>query len=106
MGMLKSAAIRGFLLLSLGLLIVGFLLAGTRNDAKEVLKVSDGVIASEELGAVGMKLLVWETQVSIVEDERDCIYQTSVRNRDFIVKCRGKYYVNWSIIDAARKQQE
>ena len=67
MGTLKSAAIRGLLPLSLGLLIVGFLLAGTRNDAKAVLKVPEGFIAEEELKTAGLRLSFWETQVAVME---------------------------------------
>lgn len=41
-----------------------------------------------------MSCVFWESRVSILDSEGECVYQTNVRNNSFIVKCNGKNYIS------------
>ena len=42
----------------------------------------------------GLRYVFWETQISFLDADNVCIYQTSVENSDFIIKYGKDYYVN------------
>ncbi len=43
-----------------------------------------------------LSYVFWESQISFLDTEGTCIYQTSVKNDKFIVKYKGEYYINES----------
>ena len=42
----------------------------------------------------GLHYVSWESQISFLDDDENCIYQTGLDNSDFIVKHKNEYYVN------------
>lgn len=82
---------------------VGALLTGTlqlrdTNDAQSVCEIPDGFVEIEKLEDAGLDSVFWESQISIIQGQA-CIYQTSVKNEDFIVKYQGKYYFNPTVLE-------
>lgn len=68
-----------------------------KDDAQVVKQVSPGfVYLSEEMVILenGLHYVSWETQISFLDSEEICIYQTGFDNSDFIVKYKDEYYVN------------
>ena len=68
-----------------------------RYDIKVVRQVPSGFISLKEAcdsteGA--LRYVFWETQLSFLDADDKCIYQTNVNNSDFIVKYRGENYIN------------
>ena len=41
-----------------------------------------------------LSYVFWETQISFLVADNHCIYQTSVRNRSFIVEYKNEYFIN------------
>jgi len=70
-----------------------------RNDAKMVFNLPPEFVSLDEVvtssdGA--LSYVFWERQISFLDSKGTCIYQTSVKNDSFIVKCNGKYYIRES----------
>lgn len=66
-------------------------------DARDVLFLPDGFIELEEAVASSderYRFVFWESQISVMS-ENVCIYQTSIRDKNFILKYKGKYYINY-----------
>jgi len=73
------------------------LVACGRDEVKVVRQVPKGFIYLEKGDnnwKNGLHYVFWETQISFVDAGRICIYQTSVKNSEFIVQYKGDYYVN------------
>ena len=69
-------------------------------DAKVVKKIPPGFIHLEMGGnrqENGLRYVAWESQISFLDADGICIYQTSFANSDFIVKFKNEYYVNEEI---------
>lgn len=41
-----------------------------------------------------LEYVFWETQISFLDEEGKAIYQSNVKNDDFIVEYNGEYYIN------------
>ena len=41
-----------------------------------------------------LRYVAWESQISFLDADDNTIYQTGFENKDFIVKYKGKYYIN------------
>jgi len=69
-------------------------------DAKVVKKIPSGFIhlwnSLDELEN-DLHYVAWESQISFLDADEVCIYQTSFANSDFIVKFEDEYYVNEEI---------
>ncbi|MNO69418.1 hypothetical protein D3C76_602720 [compost metagenome] len=86
-----------YLWLGFILLISICLTACESNDVKMVSKVPPGFISLNEaidnmkgnLDYVG-----FESQMAFIDTDNMTIYQTGFANRDFIVKYKGKLYIN------------
>lgn len=63
------------------------------NDAKTVYQIPDGFAPLKELEAAGYQCVFWENQVSVMNGQ-DCYFQTNVKDKDFIVKYQGQYYLD------------
>ena len=37
--------------------------------------------------------MFWEEQITFLDEDNTCFFQTSVKNKDFIVKYKGAYYI-------------
>jgi len=69
-------------------------------DATVVKKIPLGFIHLEKGGnrqKNGLHYVSWESQISFLDADEICIYQTSFANSDFIVKFKNEYYVNEEI---------
>jgi hypothetical protein len=90
----------GFMLLVLVVVLAacfGFVHGG--NDAKIVFDLPPGFVSLDEemtLSKDALSYVFWESQISFLDTEGTCIYQTSVKNDKFIVKYKGEYYINES----------
>ena len=88
----------------------------TWDDAKIVKEVPSGFVhlpKGRGHWENGMEWLGWETQISFLDANGVCIYQTGFDNNDFIVKYEDEYYVCeeklqeiLDIIDSSSEQQE
>ena len=77
---------------------------GRGSDAKVVREVPVGFIrlSSEAIPSYkgggdwdnGMRHVSWESVISFLDVDKECIYQTSYSNSGFIVKYNNEYYVN------------
>jgi hypothetical protein len=66
-------------------------------DSKAVSELPSGFIPlplGNEESANGLHYVPWESQISFMDADECCIYQTGFTNSDFIVKFRNEYYVN------------
>lgn len=99
----KTLIVLIFAVLILALLLNGirFLRMG-KNEAKIVPELPTGYIAVDELSAVSngkLECVCWEQQVSIVkQDSLVSIFQTDIKDSSFIVKYKGKHYINVEIL--------
>jgi len=50
---------------------------------REVIDSSDGA----------WNYMFWEEQITFFDEDSTCIFQTSVKNKDFIGKYKGAYYI-------------
>lgn len=89
------------IIVSMYFLLGGGKQMGRSNDAKTVKEVPTGFIPLPKGGGnweSGSHYIFWETEISFSDAELDaggvCIYQTNVKNSDFIVKYNNEYYVN------------
>jgi len=64
------------------------------GDADMVLKVPAGFVKLQSYLTNGLSIMPFETQIGILDAEKRYIYQTGFKNRDFIVRYDGEYYVN------------
>lgn len=93
-------AVRG---LKVATVCVGILLIGCiftqeiTYDARVVSEIPDGFISLEEIETDGFEYIFWESQISIMWNQ-SCVFQTSVQNKEFIVKYQGEYYVDPMLI--------
>jgi len=79
------------------IMICGLVLG--RNDARMVFSTpTDFVLLDEAVTASegSLRYVFWENQISFLDVENVCIYQTSVKDADFIVRYKKKYYINES----------
>ena len=98
----KVLAISISFILVIVLISIYFLLdkryqSGGRSDAKTVHKIPSGFTRLPQGGGDwenGLRYVSWESQISFLTADGNCIYQTSFDNRDFIVKYKNEYYVN------------
>lgn len=65
-----------------------------RYDANIVLKIPNGFVDLQSNLKNGLDYFAFESQIVILDADGVGIYQTSFKNRDFIVKYKGDYYVN------------
>lgn len=75
-----------------------------RNDAKKYnaktvsnlplgfVSLNDAITSSE--GA--LSYVCWETQISFLDSNETCVYQTDIKDDSFIVKYKGNYYISKS----------
>lgn len=85
------------LLIMVVVLVLICILERGRNDAKRVLFLPSSFISLDEAMTSSegdLRRVFWETQISFMNANDTCIYQTSVKNDSFIVKYKGKYYIN------------
>ena len=83
--------------ISLCFLLNGGFRVSTSNDAKSVREIPRGFVHLPNGGANwdnGMRYILWESQISFLDVDGNCIFQTDISNRDFIVKYKKEYYVN------------
>ena len=59
-----------------------------------------------ELSYGELNYFFWETQISIIDSDNNCIFQTSVKDKDFIVKYKGNYYIGEEYIGVFAKYIE
>ena len=67
------------------------------NDAKVVRNIPTGFVHLPKGGGDwdnGLHYVSWETQISFLDKDGACIYQTGFNNSDFIVKYKNEYYVD------------
>jgi hypothetical protein len=83
------------------------------SDAKVVRQIPSGFILLPKGGGDwdnGLHYVSWESQISFLDSDENCIYQTGFDNRDFIVKYKNEYYVNedkiLELIDSANSSFE
>lgn len=87
------------LLIVAAVLVLVYGLLQGRNDAKMVFKLPDGFVSLEEVinsSEGALNYVFWESQISFLDAKGTCIYQTGVKNDNFIVKYKGKYYISES----------
>lgn len=69
-----------------------------KNRVKKVDRVPEGFVAVEELEALSggeLRCLFWENQISVLRgDGTNCIFQTEINDKSFIVQYNGEYYIN------------
>jgi hypothetical protein len=97
---------------SLVILVVCALILFTscgKDDAKVVREIPAGFIQLPKGGgnwANGLHYVAWESQISFLDIDEKCVYQTGFNNSDFIVKYKNEYYVNenefWELVDMAK----
>lgn len=78
-------------------LVLIFVLTQGRNIGKVVFNLPDGFVLLDEAIDSSESIfsyVFWESQISLLDADGICIYQTSVRNDDFIVKYKEEYYVS------------
>lgn len=99
--MKKSTAVCCVLVMCLVILVAAFGVTAWigSGDAKVVYRLPEGFISLDELQTVSdgrLSYIFWESQICIFEEEdkTGTYYQTSVRDKDFIVKFKGDYYIN------------
>ncbi len=66
-------------------------------DAKVVSKIPANFILIDDAIASDLKdmrYVFFESQIAFCNSSDECVYQTDVRNSDFIVKYKDKYYIN------------
>jgi len=64
-------------------------------DAKAVKEIPNGFVFLEEDNLDnGLHYVAWESQISFLNADGICIYQTGYDNSDFIVKYKKEYYIN------------
>ena len=85
-----------FMIIIAVVLILVFINAYSRNDFHTVLKLPEKFVHLEKGGYWGdnLRYVVWETQISFLDTSGITIYQTSITNRDFIVRYKGEIYIN------------
>lgn len=87
------------LLLAMLIIVALYLLftyIGKQNEPYVVSEVPQGYVSLNDLiESTGNKIgyIFWESQIAIT-NERECIYQTNVKDKDFIVKYQEQYYIN------------
>ncbi|MCL2087084.1 MAG: hypothetical protein FWH05_05765 [Oscillospiraceae bacterium] len=67
------------------------------SDAKIVKEIPIGFVYLPKNGGNwgnGLHYVPWETQISFLDIDDNCIYQTGFDNSDFIVKYGKEYYIN------------
>lgn len=67
------------------------------DEVKEVRKIPKGFVSLNKGGddeENGLSFVLWESQVSVLDADESCIYQTSIGNSNFIVKYNEDLYVN------------
>ncbi|SMC78467.1 hypothetical protein [Papillibacter cinnamivorans] len=67
-----------------------------RNDAKTVFNLPSGFVSLDEeitSSEGALRYVFWESRISFLNADNICIYQTGVKNDDFIVKYNGNYYI-------------
>lgn len=67
------------------------------SDAKMVREIPEGFVLLPKEGGGwenGLRYVPWESQISFLDANDNCIYQTDFSNSDFIVKYQNEYYVN------------
>jgi len=72
-------------------------IVGGSSDAKVVGEIPSGFIHLPKGGGNwdnGLHYVSWETQISFLDANGACIYQTGFDNSDFIVKYKKEYYIN------------
>lgn len=87
------------LFICLNLLIICFPVSCKGGDAKEVYTLPDGFVSQIELNNREDKILrivLWEQdiQVSFMDSDNICIYQTNGRDSSLVVKYKKEYYIN------------
>lgn len=93
----KRISICIIIAIALAMLTVISLLAYGINDAKTKLFVPQGFVSLSEWIADSdgaFDYVFWESQISILDAQGKCIYQTDVKDDAFIVKYRGEYFVD------------
>jgi hypothetical protein len=91
----KRITITLLVITAVAVLICG--LVRENNDVKTVFSLPPGFIPLEDVIASSegvLSCVFWESQISLLNSEGTCVYQTSVRNSNFIVKYNGKNYIN------------
>jgi len=74
-----------------------FLISCGGSDAKVVRKIPSGFVHLPKGGGDwnnGLHYVSWESQISFLDSDKNCLYQTGFNNKDFIVKYKNEYYVN------------
>ena len=63
---------------------------------KNVFKIPEGFILLDDViyPMTDVNCVCWESQISFTDPSGITLYQTSVSNSNFIVKYRGKCYIN------------
>lgn len=107
----KTRMIILLLILVTAVLVFGLIQA--RNDAKMVFNLPakfvslDKAIASSQ---GSLRYVFWESQISFLNSKNINIYQTNIKNGDFIVKYKGEYYISESkyneLIEIATNNKE
>jgi len=100
--MTKSKVLVISTLFVLVLATIYFLLNGRNQvgryaDAKVVQEIPLGFIHLPPNGGDwenGLHYVCWESQISFLDIDESCIYQTSFENNMFIVKYKNEYYVD------------
>jgi len=70
---------------------------GRGIDAKVVNAIPEGFVPlPKDLDSLGngLRYVPWESQISFLDINDVCIYQTGFSNSNFIVKYNNEYYVN------------
>lgn len=69
-------------------------------EALIVDELPNGFIALDkiDLSDANLRYIFWESQISFISTvDNYCVYQTDIKNKDFIVKYNNKYYINEKI---------
>ena len=83
-------------LICICVLIVILLISCESEDAQVVSEIPSGFTRLPEGGLKGndLRYVTWESQISFLDADGICIYQTGFHNSDFILKYKDEYYVN------------
>lgn len=85
------------IIIFLAVLFVLCMTSCTGNDAKVVREIPQGFVQLPKDGGDwdnGLHYVSWESQISFLDGNETCIYQTGFDNSDFIVQYENEYYVN------------
>ncbi len=87
-------------LIFVAVLVLAFELVQGKNDIKTVIILPAEYISLDEAitSSNGIqRYMFWESQISFLDSKGVCVYQTDVKDCDFIVKYKGGYYIDKSM---------